>query len=57
MTVNTSLLGEANRVMQLVTVLSLKQRAVNAEGLIKSELQSQVIFVFTAATVLFVSKY
>lgn len=39
---------------QLVTLLSLKQREVNAESLINSELQSQILFVFTAAIVLFV---
>ncbi|KAI7779167.1 uncharacterized protein LA080_001239 [Diaporthe eres] len=45
---------DASRVRQsLVTLLSLKQREVNAESLINSEIQSQILFVFTAATVLF----
>lgn len=40
--------------IQLVTLLSLKQREVNTESLINSKLQSQILVVFTAATVLFV---
>lgn len=39
---------------QLVTLLSLKQREVSTENLINSKLQSQILVVFTAATVLFV---
>jgi hypothetical protein len=42
--------------IQLVTLLSLKQREVNTESLINSKFQSQILFVFTAATVLFVMR-
>ncbi|KAF3769578.1 hypothetical protein M406DRAFT_354054 [Cryphonectria parasitica EP155] len=45
---------DAQRVRKsLVTLLDLRQRQVNAEGVVNSELQSKIFVVFTAATVVF----
>jgi hypothetical protein len=51
---NNKLGGLATDRRQLVTMLGLKQREVNTESLINSKRQSQTLFVFTAATVVFV---
>ncbi|KAH8753035.1 hypothetical protein F5883DRAFT_200042 [Diaporthe sp. PMI_573] len=46
--------ADALRVREsLVTLLGLQQREVNTEGLLNSEFQTQIVFIFTAATVFF----